>query len=236
MVSGHTVSAYDKELDGLRSLIAQMGGLAEAQITNSIDALYKRNPDLAQQVIDADRELDSLELQLEKDAVATLAKRQPMALDLRAIIAALKMSGEIERIGDYSKNIAKRVKALDDTDIRIVRGIRDMALLVQKMLKDMLDAYVEQDDEMALDVLGRDEAVDELYNSIFRELLTYMMEDPRTITAVTHLLFVAKNIERMGDHVTNLAEIVHYMIKGELLADDRPKGDVTSFTLIKPKE
>ena len=236
MSKDHTVSSYDEELEALRSHVTQMGGLVEAQVANSIDALYRRDLNAARQVIEADQKIDDLEMQIEKDAVTTLAKRQPMAGDLRAIISALKMSSELERIGDYAKNIAKRVTAVSSSEIRIVRTIASMALLVQKMLKDMLDAYVDEDEVKALDVWERDEAVDELYNSMFRELLTYMMEDPRSITAATHLLFVAKNIERMGDHVTNLAEIVYYLVKGEVLADDRPKSDETSFTIVQPKD
>ncbi|MFN3233341.1 MAG: phosphate signaling complex protein PhoU [Alphaproteobacteria bacterium] len=237
MSKDHTVASYDKELEVLRSAIARMGGLAEAQIAGSIDALYKRSEEAAGRVIAADDELDRIELTIEKDAIATLAKRQPMASDLREIVSALKMSSILERIGDYSKNIAKRVSAISESDsVRVVRTVGDMAHIVQKMLKDVLDAYIDLDADKALDVWERDEAVDELYNSLFRELLTYMMEDPRAITPCTHLLFVAKNVERMGDHVTNLAEIVYYLVKGEMIEDSRPKGDRTSFTVVVPEE
>jgi len=169
---------------------------------------------------------------LEHEAITILAKRQPMAGDLREIISALKMSSDIERIGDYAKNIAKRTEAISSGNIRILRSINNMALLVQKMLKDVLDAYIDGDAEKAKDVWARDDAVDELNNSIFREVLTYMMEDPREISAGTHLIFVAKNLERMGDHVTNMAEIIHFQVLGETL-DDRPKKDVSSYTVVE---
>jgi phosphate transport system protein len=237
MSKDHTVSAYDKELENLRSSIARMGGLAEAQIAGSIDALFKRSADRAAQIVAGDQALDSLEIAIEKDAISILARRQPMASDLREIVSALKMSSILERIGDYAKNIAKRITAISDAqNVRIVRTVGDMAHLVQKMLKDVLDAYIDQDDVKALDVWERDTAVDDLYNSLFRELLTYMMEDPRLITPCTHLLFAAKNVERMGDHVTNLAEIVYYLVRGDLIEDTRPKTDTTSYAVFTPSD
>lgn len=228
----HTVSAYDKELESLQSIIARMGGLAESQIAAAVDALYKRDQEAAQVVIKTDKQIDELEVNLEHEAITILAKRQPMAGDLREIISALKMSSDIERIGDYAKNIAKRTEAISSGNIRILRSINNMALLVQKMLKDVLDAYIDGDAEKAKDVWARDDAVDELNNSIFREVLTYMVEDPREISAGTHLIFVAKNLERMGDHVTNMAEIIHFQVLGETL-DDRPKKDVSSYTVVE---
>lgn len=237
MAGDHTVTAYDRELEDLRSTIARMGGLAEAQLAAAIDALYKRDTEAAGAVVKADKEIDELESETEKKAIASLVRRQPMADDLREIIAALKMSSEVERVGDYAKNIAKRVVAITETDrVKISRSIADMGQIVQKMLKDVLDAYIDHDAQKAIGVWERDEAVDELYNSLFRELLTYMMEDPRLITACTHLLFTAKNVERMGDHVTNIAELVYYMVTGEVLADERPKGDQTSFTVVTPED
>ena len=237
MSKDHTVSAYDKELENLRSSIARMGGLAEAQIAGSIDALFKRSADRAAQIVAGDQALDNLEIAIEKDAISILARRQPMASDLREIVSALKMSSILERVGDYAKNIAKRVTAISDAqNVRIVRTVGDMAHLVQKMLKDVLDAYIDQDDAKALDVWERDTAVDDLYNSLFRELLTYMMEDPRLITPCTHLLFAAKNVERMGDHVTNLAEIVYYLVRGDLIEDTRPKTDTTSYAVFTPSD
>lgn len=228
----HTVSAYDKELESLQSIIARMGGLAESQIAAAVDALYKRDQEAAQVVIKTDKQIDELEVNLEHEAITILAKRQPVAGDLREIISALKMSSDIERIGDYAKNIAKRTEAISSGNIRILRSINNMALLVQKMLKDVLDAYIDGDAEKAKDVWARDDAVDELNNSIFREVLTYMVEDPREISAGTHLIFVAKNLERMGDHVTNMAEIIHFQVLGETL-DDRPKKDVSSYTVVE---
>jgi phosphate transport system protein len=237
MPNDHIVSSYDKELENLRSSIARMGGLAETQIAGAVDALFKRSAERAEQVVDADKTLDDLEIAIERDAISILARRQPMASDLREIVSALKMSSILERIGDYSKNIAKRVTAINESDnFRIVRTVGDMAHLVQKMLKDVLDAYIDQDAVKAMDVWERDAPVDELYNSLFRELLTYMMEDARAITPCTHLLFAAKNVERMGDHVTNLAEIVFYLVNGEILEDKRPKGDRTSFTVLRPSD
>ena len=232
MPTDHIVTSYDKELESLRATIARMGGIAENQISAAIDALYKRDQEAAKIVIAADQQLDDLEMQLEHDVITLLAKRQPMAADLRATVSALKMSSDIERIGDYAKNIAKRTEAIASGNLRIVRTIGDMALLVQRMLKGLLDAYVEYDADKAYDVWASDQAVDELNNSMFRELLTYMKEDPREITAATHLLFVAKNIERMGDHVTNMAEIVYFQVKGEMLTDNRPKKDRSSYTVI----
>jgi phosphate transport system protein len=237
MPNDHIVSSYDKELENLRSSIARMGGLAETQIAGAVDALFKRSAERAEQVVAADKALDDLEIAIERDAISILARRQPMASDLREIVSALKMSSILERIGDYSKNIAKRVTAINESDnFRIVRTVGDMAHLVQKMLKDVLDAYIDQDEVKAMDVWERDAPVDELYNSLFRELLTYMMEDPRAITPCAHLLFAAKNVERMGDHVTNLAEIVYYLVKGEILEDKRPKSDRTSFTVLHPSD
>lgn len=237
MTNDHIVAAYDKELENLRSSIARMGGLAETQIAGAVDALFKRSAERAAHVVEADNALDALEIAIEKEAISVLARRQPMASDLREIVSALKMSSILERIGDYSKNIAKRVTAINEAEnFRIVRTVGDMAHLVQKMLKDVLDAYIDLDEAKALDVWERDAAVDELYNSLFRELLTYMMEDPRAITPCTHLLFAAKNVERMGDHVTNLAEIVYYLVRGEILEDKRPKGDTTSFTVLRPSD
>lgn len=169
MAGDHTVTAYDRELEDLRSTIARMGGLAEAQLAAAIDALYKRDTEAASAVVKADREIDELETEIEKKAIAALVRRQPMADDLREIVAALKMSSEVERVGDYAKNIAKRVSAITETDkVRISRSIADMGQIVQKMLKDVLDAYIDHDAQKAVAVWERDEAVDELYNSLFR--------------------------------------------------------------------
>ena len=187
MPNDHIVTSYDKELENLRSSIARMGGLAETQIAGAVDALFKRSAERAEQVVEADKALDDLEIAIERDAISILARRQPMASDLREIVSALKMSSVLERIGDYSKNIAKRVTAINESDnFRIVRTVGDMAHLVQKMLKDVLDAYIDQDAVKAMDVWERDAPVDELYNSLFRELLT------KTDTVVLHADFAQR--------------------------------------------
>ena len=235
MVSEHTVKSYDDELKNLNQTIAQMGGLAEAQLQSAIEALVRRDSDLAAQVVQSDVRIDELEHQISIMAVRMLALRQPMAQDLREVVAALKISGDLERIGDYAANVAKRAIALSQTPpIQPANGIPRMARLAQQIIKDVLDAYIEHDADKALEVWQRDEEVDEMYTSLFRELLTYMMEDPRNISPCTHLLFIAKNIERIGDHATNIAETVFYMIEGQQMLDKRPKGDMTSFATTVP--
>ncbi len=233
---GHIVKAYDDELSHLTSIIAEMGGLAERQLAAAIDAMLKRDSDAAKLVMDQDKAVDELEHEVDNFAVRLLALRQPMARDLREIIVALKTSSDLERIADYAKNVAKRTIALNQAPpVKTVYALPRMAALVQAMIKDTLDAYVHKDADKAGEVWRRDEEVDALYNSLFRELLTYMMEDPRNITTCTHLLFIAKNIERMGDHTTNVAENVHYVVHGVPLSDDRPKGDMTAFEVMEPK-
>lgn len=227
--SSHIVTSFDDELKELRSLILRMGGLAETQLASAIQAVTRMDAHLAEQVIAADKKIDALDRQVGELCTRMLALRQPMAVDLRAILTSLKVAGGLERIGDLAKNLAKRSLALNNRPPPAeIFGFKRMARLVEAMIKDVLDAYSEQDLEKAIDVWHRDEEVDALYNSLFRELLTYMMEDPRTITAGTHMMFMAKNIERMGDHATNIAEDVHYMISGDSIEDERPKGDVTS--------
>jgi phosphate transport system protein len=232
MMTEHTMKAFDVDLQELQRLVTEMGGLAEQQIADAVDALNKRDVALAQRVMNADAMIDALQRELEEKAVLTIARRQPMAIDLRDIIGALRVSNDLERIGDLAKNIAKRVVALG-REFRyptVMRGVESMSELVLAALKQVLDAYARRDTAEALAVWRGDEAVDAVNNSLFRELLTYMMEDPRNITFCTHLLFCAKNIERMGDHATNIAETVHYMVEGRALADERPKGDLTSTT------
>lgn len=232
-MSTHIVQKYDDELKKLATLIVQMGGMAESQLASAVDAVVKRDSDLAHSVIQGDAKIDVLRNQVDDFAIELLARRQPMANDLRTIVSALRISSEIERIGDYAKNIAKRSLVLNQSPlVRPVHATPRMALLVQSMIKDTLDAYVTQDVPKADAVWARDEEVDELYNSLFRELLTYMMEDPRSITPCTHLLFIAKNIERIGDHTTNIAELIHYAVKGEMITEERPKGDSTAYALI----
>ena len=235
--SEHIVTAFDEELQQLSENVARMGGLAEAQITGAIEALAKRDTDLASRVVNSDSAIDALEEQLNQDAVRLLALRQPMATDLREVICALKISSNLERIGDLASNIAKRVIALNQSPpIEPARAIPRLARLVQNTIKDTLDAYVDRDSDRALDVWHRDEEVDEMYTGLFRQLLTYMMEDPRNISAGTHLLFVAKNIERMGDHATNIAETTFYLVTGRPMEGERVKADSSSFEVAKPPQ
>jgi phosphate transport system protein len=230
-MSEHIVKAYDSDLAQLRSTLSSMGGLAEEQLAKSIEALVKRDVRLADTVIAGDKQIDTLELAVEEKAVVTIAKRQPMARDLRNIIVAIRIAADLERIGDLAKNVAKRAHAIPDViPRRLANGLERMGQLTQAQLKQVLDAYAASDAGKARDVWAHDEDIDALYNSIFRELLTYMMEDPRMIGACTHLLFATKNIERIGDHATNIAENVHYLVHGELLREARPKKDETSVT------
>ena len=232
-MSTHTMKAFDADLEELARMVAEMGGLAEKEIADSIMALARRDLDLAQRVIALDPSVDALQRAIEEKAILTIARRQPMAVDLRDIVGSLRVSNDLERIGDHAKNIAKRVLALD-ADIafsQVIRGVEEMTKLVLAQVKQVLDAYASRDVAKALEVWRRDEEVDAVNNSLFRELLTYMMEDPRNITSCTHLLFCTQNIERMGDHATNIAETVHYMVEGRPLAEERPKGESTaSFT------
>jgi phosphate transport system protein len=233
MVTEHTVKSYDEELKHLGQIIAQMGGLAEAQMQAAIEALMHRDTDLAGQAVQSDARIDELEHQVSQLTVRILALRQPMALDLREVVAALKISSDLERIGDYAANVAKRAIALSQAaPVKPLAAIPRMGKLVQQIIKDVLDAYVEKDADKAIEVWQRDEEVDEMYTSLFRELLTYMMEDPRNISPCTHLLFIAKNIERIGDHATNIAETVHFLVHGRPIDAVRPKGDSTAFTMI----
>jgi phosphate transport system protein len=234
MASEHIIKSYDQELHRLDNIVAEMGGLAESQLTSAMEAVTKRDSELAVRVIEGDTKVDELEREVESLVVRLLALRQPMARDLRQIVAAMKISTDLERIGDYAANVAKRSIALDQVPpVRPVYALPRMARLGGAMIKDVLDAYVERDADKAIQVWLRDEELDEMYTSLFRELLTYMIEDPRNITPGTHLLFMAKNLERIGDHTTNIAENVYYLVHGTALADDRPKGDDTSSTLIR---
>jgi phosphate transport system protein len=226
-MSEHIVRSYDADLQGLRQRIAEMGGIAEKMLVDSVAALARHDKPLAQTVIASDPRLDVLHREVEENAILTIARRQPLAVDLRETISAIRIAGDVERIGDLAKNIAKRALAIGDDfqPHKIVVGLRHMNDLVMAQLKDVLDAYAQKDTAKALDVWKRDGAIDALYTSLFRELLTYMMEDPRNISFCTHLLFCAKNIERIGDHTTNIAETVHYLVTAETLAIDRPKND-----------
>ena len=226
----HISSAYDKELESLRSSIAEMGGIAEKQLAAAVQALVRRDTVLAQSVIAMDTRMDALQRDIEERAILTIARRQPLAIDLREVVAAIRISGDLERIGDMAKNCAKRVLAIADgfQAQKIVVGVQNIADLVMEQLKDVLDAYAQHDLERALDVWQRDGHIDALYTSLFRELLTYMMEDPRNISFCAHLLFVAKNVERIGDHSTNIAETINYLITGRNLTAERPKDDRTT--------
>ena len=230
MVTEHTAKAFDADLQDLSRLIAEMGGLAERLIGDAVDALSRHDSALAQSVIVLDAKIDHLQREVEEKTILTIARRQPMAVDLRDVVGALRVSNDLERIGDLAKNIAKRVAAIngDFHPQKLLRGVQHMAALVLGQLKQVLDSYASHDLNKALTVWKGDEEVDAMCTSLFRELLTYMIEDPRNITFCIHLMFCAKNIERMGDHATNIAETVYYMIEGRAITDERPKGDTTS--------
>jgi phosphate transport system protein len=232
----HTVTAYEQELRALAGRIAEMGGLAEHLVGDSVSALTRLDEELAQRVIDQDIRLDNLQRDVEEKAILVIARRQPMAMDLREIVAAMRISNDLERVGDLAKNIAKRVIAINGhfAHKRLLTGVEHMAEIALEQLKTVLDAFSSRDDAAARLVRLRDDEIDALYTSLFRELLTYMMEDPRNISQCTHLLFCAKNIERIGDHATNIAETVHYVVTGTAFADERPKSDTTALESITP--
>ena len=232
----HTIKAFDADLKDLAREIVEMGGLVEQQIADAAEALVEQDVDRAQRVIAGDPQIDRLQREIEEKAVLTIARRQPMAIDLRETIAALRIANELERMGDYAKNIAKRVLATGSEiqPMPVVRGLEHMAELVLAALKQVLDAYSQHDVAKALEVWRGDEEIDAVYDSLFRELLTYMLEDPRNITFCTHLLFCAKNIERIGDHATNIAETVYYIVQGVALEEERPKGGAQNVTPVAP--
>ena len=231
----HTTKAFDVDLQDLARIVAEMGGLAEKQIADSVNALAKRDVALAQRVVLADVNIDALQREIEEKAVLTIARRQPMAVDLREIVGALRIANDLERIGDLAKNIAKRVIALNGEfpPPKLIRGVEHMSDLVLGQMKAVLNAYAHRDDSKAMAVWRGDEEIDAVCTSVFRELLTYMMEDPRNITFCIHLLFCAKNIERMVDHATNIAETVHYVIEGRPITEHRPKGDTTTIPALR---
>ncbi|MEA1072024.1 phosphate signaling complex protein PhoU [Sphingomonas sp. LY29] len=221
---GHTIKAFDDDLDRLRALISQMGGLAEHAIRESMRCLVQHDLQGAENVVENDKKIDALEIETERRAIQLIALRAPMAGDLRDVVAALKISSVVERIGDYAKNISKRVALIDSVGkIEPISLMPEMARIATEMVHDVLNAFVERDADAAVRVVERDRAVDDFYNSIFRTLLTFMMENPNNIGQSTHLLFIAKNIERVGDHATNIAEMVYYAATGQHLAD-RPRG------------
>ena len=226
--TGHTVKAFDQDLDQLRASIAEMGGLAEAAISEALRALVQRDSEAARRVVEGDRRIDALEADIERLAVQIIALRSPLADDLREVVAALKIAGVLERIGDYAKNIAKRVPAIEESpNLRPLSLLPEMARIVAEMVHSVLDAFVTRDAAKAAEVCERDRAVDDFYNSLFRTLLTFMMESPNNITPATHLLFVAKNLERMGDHATNIAEMVYFAATGAHLGEREKGADPT---------
>ncbi len=231
MSDHHIASAFDRDLEQVQAQIMKMGGLVEDAIRLGATSLETRDEDLAEQVRNADRAIDDLENLINEQAARIIALRAPTAVDLRLVLSVIKISANLERIGDFAKNMAKRTGVLATMPpVNDSAGaIRRMARTVEAMLKDSLDAYIQRDAELAMDVIGRDEDVDQMYNALFREFLTFMMEDPRNITACMHLHFIAKNVERMGDHVTAISEQVVYLVTGQHPDEARPKADETSI-------
>ena len=233
----HIVTSFGQELKRLRDLLVEMGGLVEAQVATATIAVVEQDVEAAARTVEQDPAVDTLEREVESFVIRLLALRQPVAQDLRQIVAALKMSSDFERIGDYAANVAKRSIVLSQFNLPFkLSGLAHMARLVQESLKLTVDAVGDADADKAIQVWRSDQAVDDIYTAIFRELVTYMMEDPRQITPCTHLLFIAKNLERIGDHATNIAETVHFATTGEALPDVRPKGESANYAVIRPKE
>ena len=227
----HTAKAFDTDLQDITRKVAEMGGLVEQQIADAIQALVGRDLEMGERVIAIDPQIDAMQREIEEKAILTIARRQPMAVDLREVVGAMRVCNDLERIGDHAKHLGKRVVALDGDFYpqKLIRGVEHMAELVSAQLKQVLDSYASRDLAAALAVWKGDEEIDSMCTSLFRELFTYMMEDPRNITFCMHLMFCAKDIERMGDHATNIAETVYYMIEGRQITDQRPKGDPTNF-------
>ena len=223
----HILSAFDRDLETVQAMVVKMGGMVESAINDAATALENRDDELAEEVRRRDKAIDALELQINEEAARLIALRAPRATDLRMVLSVIKISASLERVGDYAKNIAKRSNVLGDLPVIEGAGmaLRRMSMTVEGMMKDALDSYIQRDAALAEDVRKRDLEVDQMYNALFREFLTYMMEDPRSITACMHLHFIAKNIERMGDHATGIAEQVIYLATGDLPEDTRPKGE-----------
>ncbi len=231
----HIVKSYEQDLKRLRDMITEMGGMVESQVAMACTAILQRDRAAAAQAMEADPKVDAREHEIEQYVIRLLALRQPVAGDLRHIVSALKSTGDLERIGDYAANVAKRSLVLEQYSLRYAAtGLAHMASLVQENLKRIIDAVGADDPDKAMQVWRSDEAIDEIYNALFRELVTYMMEDPRNITPCTHLLFIAKSLERIGDHATNIAETVYYAVTGSPLTDARPKGDLSPYAVVKP--
>lgn len=225
----HIVKSYDEELRRLRDIIVRMGGVVESQLGECQVALLKRDSEAAERVMATDPQVDAMEREVDAAVIRLLALRQPVANDLRGIVAAMRIASDLERAGDYATNVAKRAIVLaNHPSVPAVTGIARINRMALEMIKDVLDSYVAGDAGRAIEVWNRDDQVDKLYTGVFRELLTYMMEDPRNITACTHMLFIAKNLERVGDHATNIAETIHYALTGAVLPNTRPKGDLTT--------
>ena len=237
MAAQHSVKSFDEQLHRLRDSLVRMGGLVESQIAAAIQALMRRDPDLALATVEGDSRVDEMERMIDELAVQMLALRQPVATDLRLIVSSIRIAADLERMADYAKNVAKRSIALAQmTPVQPALAIPRMGRTVQEMVKDVLDAFVHRNVEKAVAVWNRDEEIDAMHSSLFRELITYMMEDPRNITPSTHLLFIAKNLERIGDHATNIAEMIHYQVTGKPLTDIRPKGDEASLAVLAPEK
>jgi phosphate transport system protein len=233
----HVVKSYDNELKQLRDMLTEMGGIVESQVAMAAEAIMNRDSAAATKVVEDDPKVDALEREIEQFVIRLLALRQPMAGDLRRIVAGLKITTDLERIGDYAANVAKRSIVLGQYTLPYsLAGLAHMAHMVQDQLKSIIDALGDSDIDKAVEVWRSDRVVDDIYNALFRELITYMMEDPRNITPCTHLLFIAKNLERIGDHATNIAEIVYYAVSGEVLPDTRPKGDTSAYAVVRPKD
>ena len=234
-MTDHIVKSYDQELKRLQAMIIDMGGMVESQVALACRAVIDKDAEAATKAVEADARVDALEREVEHFVIRMLALRQPMAQDLRQIVASLKITGDLERIGDYAANVAKRSLVLNQFNLPYpLTGLAHMGRLVQENLKLIIDAIGESDAEKALQVWRSDAAIDDIYNALFRELITYMMEDPRNITPCTHLLFIAKNLERVGDHATNIAELVFYAVTGQPLTDARPKGDNSASAVVRP--
>src|ERR1700748_3784772 len=233
----HLVKSFDSDLKRLRDMLTDMGGIVESQVAMAAEAILDRDSAVAMRVVEEDPKVDALELEIEQFVIRMLALRQPMAGDLRRVVAALKITGDLVRIADSAANVAKRSVVLGQYNLPYsLAGLAHMATLVQEQLKSIIDALGNNDSSKAIEVWRSDRVGDDIYNALFRELITYMMEDPRNITPCTHLLFIAKNLERIGDHATNIAETVYYAVEGEVVRDVRPKGDTSAYTIVRNKE
>jgi phosphate transport system protein len=233
----HLVKSFDIDLKRLRDMLTEMGGIVESQVAMAAEAIMNRDSTAAMRAVEEDPKVDALEREVEQFVIRMLALRQPMAGDLRRIVGALKITSDLERIGDYAANVAKRSIVLAQHNLPYsLAGLAHMARMVQEQLKSIIDALGTNDTAKAIEVWRSDRVVDDIYNALFRELITYMMEDPRNITPCTHLLFIAKNLERIGDHATNIAETVYYSVEGEVIPDVRPKGDTSAYAVVRPKE